>query len=138
MVANNSVARNYGLLALTVLAGLIGVSCRWRCWGVLFIVPLAGAIMALGYIVSYYLNAIVDSRHRATVLSFKGVAFNLGYGVYQSHLCPGTEGRQRRRQHRECVGTRSRIPATLGCLRLRHLWIYFLATAKTSAHPTVN
>lgn len=80
MVATNSVARNYCLLALTVLAGLIGVSCRWPYWGVLFILPLAGAMMALGYIVSYYLNAIVDSGHRATVLSFKGVAFNLGYG----------------------------------------------------------
>ena len=30
--------------------------------------------------VSYYLNALVDSGHRATVLSFKGLAFNLGYG----------------------------------------------------------
>jgi MFS family permease len=80
MVAKNSVARNYGLLALTVLAGLIGVSFRWPYWGVLFIVPLAGAMMALGYMVSYYLNAIADSSHRATVLSFKGVAFNLGYG----------------------------------------------------------
>src|SRR5581483_1866243 len=39
-----------------------------------------GAMMALGYVVSYYLNALVDSSHRATVLSFKGVAFNLGYG----------------------------------------------------------
>src|SRR3984957_4321053 len=48
MVAKNSVARNYGLLALTVLAGVIGVSCRWPYWGVIFIVPLAGAIMALG------------------------------------------------------------------------------------------
>ncbi len=37
-------------------------------------------MMILGYLVSYYLNAIVDSSHRATVLSFKGVAFNLGYG----------------------------------------------------------
>jgi hypothetical protein len=80
MVAKYSVTRNYGLLAITVLAGLIGVSCRWQFWGVLFIVPLAGAMMALGYIVSYYLNAIADSSHRATVLSFKGVAFNLGYG----------------------------------------------------------
>jgi MFS family permease len=80
MVASNSVARNYGLVALTALAGLIGVSCRWRYWGVIFIVPLAGAIMALGYLVSYYLNAIVASSHRATVLSFQSVAFNLGYG----------------------------------------------------------
>jgi hypothetical protein len=80
MVAKNSVARNYALIATIVMAGLIGVSCKWRLWGVLFIVPLAGAMMALGYMVSYYLNAIADSRHRATVLSFKGVAFNLGYG----------------------------------------------------------
>jgi hypothetical protein len=80
MVAKNSLALNYSLLVLTVLAGLIGVSCRWQYWGVLFIVPLAGSMMALSYFVSYYLNAIVDSSHRATVLSFKGVAFNLGYG----------------------------------------------------------
>ena len=80
MVATNSVARNYGLLAVTVLLGLTGVACRWTYWGVLFIFPLGAAMMALGYIVSYYLNALVDSSHRATVLSFKGVAFNLGYG----------------------------------------------------------
>ena len=36
---------------------------------------------AVAYLVSYYLNAAVDSRQRATVLSFKGLAFNLGYGV---------------------------------------------------------
>jgi MFS family permease len=80
MVATNSVAGNYGLIGLTVTLGLIGVAFRWTYWGVVFIVPLAGAMMALGYCVSYYLNALVDSSHRATVLSFKGVAFNLGYG----------------------------------------------------------
>jgi hypothetical protein len=42
--------------------------------------PLGAAMMALGYVVSFYLNALVDSSQRATVLSFKGVAFNLGYG----------------------------------------------------------
>ncbi len=80
MVAANSVARNYGLVGVIVLAGLVGVACRWTYGGVIFMVPLAGAMMALGYMVSYYLNALVDSSHRATVLSFKGVAFNLGYG----------------------------------------------------------
>jgi MFS family permease len=80
MVATNSVARNYALLGVTVLLGLTGVACRWTHWGVIFIFPLAAAMMALGYIVSYYLNALVDSSHRATVLSFKGVIFNLGYG----------------------------------------------------------
>jgi len=80
MVAANSITRNYSLLAVAVFAGLIGVACRWTHWGVLFLLPLAGAMMALDYIVSYYLNALVDSIHRATVLSFKGVSFNLGYG----------------------------------------------------------
>jgi MFS family permease len=80
MVAANSVLFNYGLLGTTVLAGLVGVACRWTHWGVLFMLPLGGAMMALGYVVSYYLNALVDSSQRATVLSFKGLAFNLGYG----------------------------------------------------------
>ena len=30
---------------------------------------------------SHYLNAITDSEIRATVLSFKGIVFNLGYGM---------------------------------------------------------
>jgi hypothetical protein len=80
LVATNSVARNYGLLGVTALLGLTGVACRWTHWGVILIFPLAAAMMALGFIVSYYLNALVDSSHRATVLSFKGVIFNLGYG----------------------------------------------------------
>jgi hypothetical protein len=80
MVASGSVGRNYLLVALVVAAGLIGVACRWSVWGFVFMFPLGAAIMALGYMVSYYLNALADSSHRATVLSFKGVAFNLGYG----------------------------------------------------------
>ena len=80
MVTTNSLARNYALIAGTVLLGLIGVAFRIHLWGIVFFFPLCMAMMALGYMVSYYLNAIVDSSHRATVLSFKGVAFNLGYG----------------------------------------------------------
>jgi MFS family permease len=80
LVAKNSVARTYAILALIVVAGLVGVAFRWRYGGVIFLFPLAGAMIALGFVVSYYLNALVDSSHRATVLSFKGVAFNLGYG----------------------------------------------------------
>ena len=80
MATRHSLLWNYGVIAAVVLAGLIGVAIRWKLWGVIFIVPVACGIMIIGYLVSYYLNAIVDSSHRATVLSFKGVAFNLGYG----------------------------------------------------------
>ncbi|MGC3988548.1 MAG: MFS transporter [Chthoniobacteraceae bacterium] len=80
MATSQSLLRNYLVLGVVVLGGLIGVACRWNYWGALFLFPLAATMMALGYLVSYYLNAIVDSGHRATVLSFKGMAFNLGYG----------------------------------------------------------
>jgi hypothetical protein len=80
MVTTNTMLRNYVLLGAVVLAGLFGVACQWTYWGVIFLLPLGGAMTALGYIVSYYLNALADSSHRATVLSFKGVAINLGYG----------------------------------------------------------
>jgi len=80
MVTANTMLRNYVLLGVVVLAGLLGAACRWTYWGVIFLLPLGGAMTALGYIVSYYLNALADSDHRATVLSFKGVAINLGYG----------------------------------------------------------
>ena len=43
-------------------------------------IPLGAAITAVGFLVSYYLNALVGSGLRATVLSFKGLVFNLGYG----------------------------------------------------------
>jgi MFS family permease len=80
MVKSNSLAKNYAIIAATALLGLAVAACRCHYWGVIVMLPLGGSMMALGYMVSYYLNAIVDSGHRATVLSFKGVAFNLGYG----------------------------------------------------------
>ena len=80
MAAKNSLLANYAWIALVALLSLVGVALRWRYFGVVLMVPLGGSMMALGFLVSYYLNAIVDSKHRATVLSFKGVAFNLGYG----------------------------------------------------------
>ena len=97
MVSANTILRNYALLAAAVFVGLIGVACRWPHWGVIFLLPLGGAMTALGYIVSYYLNALTDSSHRATVLSFKGVAINLGYGFISLLLAlvlrAGAQGR---------------------------------------------
>ncbi len=81
MVSRGSPVGNFAWLAAVTLAGLLGIATRWTGWGVLFTVPLGMAMSAVGYMVSYYLNAAVDSRQRATVLSFKGMAFNLGYGL---------------------------------------------------------
>ena len=80
MVNANSLAKNYIVLALVTIGALIGVAWRWQLWGVLFILPVSAVIIAVGFMASYYLNALADSGQRATVLSFKGLAFNLGYG----------------------------------------------------------
>jgi MFS family permease len=80
MVAKSGPAANFAVLAGVTLAGLAGVALRWPIWGVLFVIPLGMAMSAVAYFASYYLNAAVDAHRRATVLSFKGLAFNLGYG----------------------------------------------------------
>ena len=80
MIARGGPAWNFAWVAAVTLAGLTGVAARWPVWGVVFTVPVVIAMSAVAYQVSYYLNAAVDSRQRATVLSFKGMAFNLGFG----------------------------------------------------------
>ncbi len=80
MVGSYTLATNYKLIALATIGALVGIALKWPIWGAIFIAPLGTAMFALGFMVSYYINAIVESGHRATVLSFKGLAFNLGYG----------------------------------------------------------
>jgi MFS family permease len=80
LARTGSMLRNYVVLALVTFAGLVGVALKIQYWGILFTVPLLGAMMALGYLLSNTLNTLVDSSQRATVLSFKGLVFNLGYG----------------------------------------------------------
>ena len=69
------------MLAVVTLTALAGLALRWRWWGVVFTFMLGASFVAIGFILSYYLNALVESSRRATVLSFKGLAFNLGYGL---------------------------------------------------------
>jgi MFS family permease len=80
LVHTGSLLRNYLILAALTLLGLVGVALKLPLWGVLFAIPLAAAMNALGFIISSTLNAQVGSAQRATVLSFKGLVFNLGYG----------------------------------------------------------
>ncbi len=79
-VRTNSLLRNFMILSALTLAGLAGVALKIPLWGVLFAIPLSAAMATLGYIVSNTLNAQAHSTQRATVLSFKGLIFNLGYG----------------------------------------------------------
>jgi len=90
-IALSSVARNLaenrtplfnaGLLILLTIAGLSGLAFHTPYWGLIPVIPLMIVMTLLGFFVSYYLNRVTASAERATVLSFRGLAFNLAYGV---------------------------------------------------------
>jgi len=81
-LGRRSPSANFMLLAALCLLGLAGAALVLPFGsGLLPVVLLHAAMLLTGYLVSHYLNAITDSARRATVLSFKGLAFNLGYGA---------------------------------------------------------
>jgi len=96
MISTGSIGRSFRIMGAFVFVGLCGVALHPRHWGILFAFPLGAAMTLIGFSVSSYLNALVDSHHRATVLSFKGLAFNFAYGgvsllfALALHLVPGT------------------------------------------------
>ena len=83
MVNKGSPARNFQIVSGMVLFGLaFGLALGLPMgWGVLMIIPLHLSMRFLQFFLSHYLNRVTDSSHRATVLSFKGLSMNLGYGL---------------------------------------------------------
>jgi MFS family permease len=72
---------NLLLLSALQLVGLIGVAFALPGWGLIFVPALFSMLSLVGFLQSHYLNAHVDSDKRATVLSLRGLALNLGLGV---------------------------------------------------------
>ena len=81
MVNRHSPVYNLSVMVAVTATGLIGMT---------FFVPVVGlipvallfSVMYLGrFFQSHYLNRITASHQRATVLSFKGLSFNLAYGL---------------------------------------------------------
>jgi MFS family permease len=81
MVARRSVATNFAATACLAFVGLVGTALAWPIWGAWVLVPLGLAMSLLQFFTSNYLNKWTDSHVRATVLSFRGMAFNLGYAL---------------------------------------------------------
>jgi MFS family permease len=71
LVQKHSPGFNLGFMAGFTFIGLIGMTFFW---------PIIGLILQ-NFFQSDYLNRITSSHQRATVLSFKGLSFNLAYGV---------------------------------------------------------
>ena len=71
---------NLLLTAVLILLGLVGMSLVWPKAGVLPALLLFSNLYLMGFFLSHYLNQAANSKQRATVLSFKGMFLNLGYG----------------------------------------------------------
>ncbi|CCO47125.1 putative Permease of the major facilitator superfamily [Vibrio nigripulchritudo SOn1] len=56
------------------------ISLGWSIYGVIPVLVLIFINMTMNIFISYHLNKKTESHNRATVLSFKGLMFNLGYG----------------------------------------------------------
>jgi MFS family permease len=80
LVTNHSPLFNFLTLSFVLMAGLIGLGFAIPYYGVIFAVGAFAMMGMVQFQSSYYINKEVDSVHRATVLSFKGLALNLGLG----------------------------------------------------------
>jgi MFS family permease len=81
MVIQFTPAQNVFWVALLALTGLFGLTGFFPYLGILPMALVIVAIMLVSFFTSHYLNKVTESYQRATVLSFKGLAFNLAYGL---------------------------------------------------------
>jgi MFS family permease len=81
MVSKYSFSYNIGVMAVLALLGLIGMTFFFPIIGLLPVALLSAVMYLDRFFQSHYLNRITASRQRATVLSFKGLSFNLAYGL---------------------------------------------------------
>ncbi len=70
---------NVILMAVLSWFGIWGLTFGAPYLGLLPVIPLFAAFFLLMFFMSHYLNMITDGSQRATVLSFRGLVFNLGY-----------------------------------------------------------
>ncbi len=81
LVENRSPFYNFMLLSAILMIGLLGVTWVIPWFGVLFMVAAFSMIGMVNFQSSFYINKKVNSAYRATVLSFRGLALNFGFGL---------------------------------------------------------
>jgi MFS family permease len=72
--------QNFLIISFITLLAFIGIRFFIPYIGVVFSMLLFVAMGMTGFCTSFYLNQTADKSIRATLLSFKGLALNLGYG----------------------------------------------------------
>ncbi|HKK98928.1 MAG TPA: MFS transporter [Desulfotignum sp.] len=78
---NRSPVQALFVTALLAGAGLVSMNFFWPWIGLVPALLTFSAMYFTGFFVSFYVNREADSRQRATVLSFKGLSYNISYGV---------------------------------------------------------
>jgi len=81
MVTRNSPRQNMFILLAVTLAAIFIMRGFYPYIGLTAIAFVYVGLTMVSFFTSHYLNQITTSAQRATVLSFKGMAFNLGYGL---------------------------------------------------------
>ena len=81
LVKHKSKAFNYSLSFVLCFAGIYLFSLCIPYWGLTAVALIYITMYNLGFMLSHYLNEIARSEIRATILSFKSLAFNLAYGL---------------------------------------------------------
>lgn len=72
---------NLFLVAAILLTGILVMGVFLPVVGILMPVCIYSVLMLTSFFVSHYLNPLTTSEQRATVISFKGLSFNLAYGL---------------------------------------------------------
>ena len=81
MSQKHSPVFNMAIMTGLTFLGLTGMAFVWPFFGLLPVALIWSVMYLLGFFLSHYLNRITASEQRATVLSFKGLSFNLAYGL---------------------------------------------------------
>ncbi len=71
-----------GITAVLAIAALSLLASAWPWFGLLPAMLLMTMLGLVGFTVSRHLHGSAESSQRATLLSVKGLAFNLGYGTF--------------------------------------------------------
>lgn len=81
IVQTHSPAFSVWLTSFLTITGLVTMSFFWPYAGLIPAVITFSAMYFTGFFVSFYINQVTSSDQRATVLSFKGLAYNISYGI---------------------------------------------------------
>ena len=77
---NNSPSHALWITVFLTITGLTTMSFFWPYAGVIPALITFSAMYFTGFFVSFYINQVTSSDQRATVLSFKGLSYNISYG----------------------------------------------------------